>query len=329
MTKFKWIEKVYQVLEITDKKLIQEFLDYSYNYLENDLIDFNNMKKYLVVDNIIKITIETYDINNNTNTFFIKIDFLDNINRFISVDDNIIMEYLMSNNLIDFFPMTLILSKMDLLDRRVKDILLRNTGEDIDDLKVLVVNELETSKLIEFGLKEENIILINELNDIEVDLIYINDLRGIDLNGYIDVLKELIKSGVVYLGLQEGIDFVLNLGIKINHELTKDDILVITSTYEYKYNLKDYKGIITKKRSLEDFVKIIDSLDFEPEICLKIDNIKYWIVKYKDYITFQKSFEKERKFTDINDLIDNNNLFDFKNNWDLVDSIVIDEFLDL
>ena len=118
MNKFTFMEKVYQILKITDKKLIQSFLDYSMEYIEKDLYGYEEIKDLLTPNNISKLLIKTYDIIKNE--FIVKFIFIDNVDRHIFVDDNIIMEYLLDNNLIDFNPSMLILSKLDLLDRRIK-----------------------------------------------------------------------------------------------------------------------------------------------------------------------------------------------------------------
>ena len=177
MNKLIFMEKVYQVLEITDKNLIQVFLDYSMEYIEKDLLRYEEVVDFLTPNNISKLLITTYDIENDG--FNIKFYFNDNIDRYIFVDNDIVMEYLLDNNLIDYNPNMLILSKMDLLDRRIKDILLRNISVDIDELKVLIVKEELKDKLIEFGFRKENIILINNYSESEVDLIYIDDINNI------------------------------------------------------------------------------------------------------------------------------------------------------
>lgn len=326
MNKLIFMEKVYQVLEITDKNLIQVFLDYSMEYIEKDLLRYEEVVDFLTPNNISKLLITTYDIENDG--FNIKFNFNDNIDRYIFVDNDIVMEYLLDNNLIDYNPNMLILSKMDLLDRRIKDILLRNISVDIDELKVLIVKEELKDKLIEFGFRKENIILINNYSESEVDLIYIDDLNN--LESYKDILVTLIKKGVYLLALKNGINFISYLDINLNYELTDDVVLVILNNEQYKYDLKNYHGLIERKRSLEDFKKIVNDLTGEPEICLNVKDEKYWIIKYKDYITlYHNSVENEIKFQDIDDLINSNNLFDFKNNWDLIDSIILDDCIDL
>jgi len=83
----------------------------------------------------------------------------------------------------------------------------------------------------------------------------------------------------------------------------------------------------------KEFKKIYDTLSGEPEFEIKFKNNenKYMIIKYKNYVSFQrcgiKNGSGEYKCLDLDHLY-NSELIDkivLKENWNLIEDIVIDE----
>ena len=85
--------------------------------------------------------------------------------------------------------------------------------------------------------------------------------------------------------------------------------------------------------SYEKFKELYEAIPGEPEFKLYFNNTEdtYWIIKYADYVTFQKSDYDAKELSEIEyanlddlynaNLIDNINL---KNDWDNISDIVID-----
>ena len=79
----------------------------------------------------------------------------------------------------------------------------------------------------------------------------------------------------------------------------------------------------------EKFKEIFNNLDGEPEITIKYqdDSSNYMIIKYNNYVTYQKCGIDaiETKYNSIDELYENI----LKNNWNKITNIIIDEGIDL
>jgi hypothetical protein len=90
--------------------------------------------------------------------------------------------------------------------------------------------------------------------------------------------------------------------------------------------------------SYDKFKKLFDAIPGEPEFKLYFNNTDdtYWIIKYENYVTFQKSSldleeQKENKYSSLDELY-NSTLVDdicLKNDWNKISDIVIDDSMSI
>lgn len=78
----------------------------------------------------------------------------------------------------------------------------------------------------------------------------------------------------------------------------------------------------------EKFEELYAAISGEPEFEFHFSNTKdtYWLIKYADYVTFQKSYSNEKKYKNLDELYnatldDNINL---KRDWENITDIVIE-----
>ena len=88
----------------------------------------------------------------------------------------------------------------------------------------------------------------------------------------------------------------------------------------------------------DKFKELFDAIPGEPEFKLYFNNTDdtYWIIKYENYVTFQKSSldleeQKENKYSGLDELY-NSTLVDdicLKNDWNKISDIVIDDSMSI
>lgn len=90
--------------------------------------------------------------------------------------------------------------------------------------------------------------------------------------------------------------------------------------------------------SYDKFKVLFDAIPGEPEFKLYFNNTDdtYWIIKYENYVTFQKSSldleeQKENKYSSLDELY-NSTLVDdicLRNDWNKISDIVIDDSMSI
>ena len=267
----------YKFYEFKNLEDIKEIYDLVLPFIKKDVYKYQNDKLFL--ENIDYLEIQATD-NIVEGDFYVGFHYKDGTYTEYFVEYNMIKNYLDKHDLINYYPVKLILQKNIVLNSEFiysnLDFLLRENYliKNPKYVKVLAIFDqttLNSKKLLEekieelkkLGFKKENITIldfdkITNFYNLDLDLIYVPKINVFEIlkkireTNFFNELKNYILNGVVYLGIDSGVHLVTqnveHLSSLYNIKLDNYDALGILDSIIYLYDTYNEE---TKKEFLE------------------------------------------------------------------------------
>ena len=303
----------YNCYEFKNLEDIKEIFDLVYPFIKKDVYNFQNDKLFL--KNIDYLEIQVID-NIVEGDFYVEFHYKDGTSEVYVVEYNMIKNYLDKHDLINYYPVRIILEKTlgyndDFRFNHFKDMLeTRYLIKKLRYVKILAIFDNNTlnsknllkekiDELIKLGFKEENITIldfnkISNFYNLDLDLIYVPKINVFEIlkklreTNFLNELRNYILSGVVYLGINSGVHLVTknveHLSSLYNIKLDNYDALGILDYIIYlydSYNTESKKDFFENKKINNKQYKV----DGISEICSTyhvFDNVNIKGIRKKD-----------------------------------------------